>query len=180
MQTVLIDKPGAPFTIDSLDICPVQPENTLAMEVKDGKIFWYPDFTKKWAKDGTIYTWYKKPTFQYIFNKMPDCSYFQFNKDGSMYAREKGYYYYWDAPNSKIEREGSETQGIKLDVHVCPVANEYFLKGEECPCFADSDWETTMYACDIDSGWRNESECGFDCRCQDDQCEYATDDDYME
>lgn len=175
MQTVLIDKPGAPFTIDSLELCPVQPENTLAMEVKDGIIFWYPDFTKKWAKDGTIYTWYKKRTLQSIFDMTPDCSYFQFNKDGSVYAREKGYYYYWEAPSSNVETNRAETQGIKLDIHVCPVAKEYFLKGEECACDFDSDWETTIYACDFDSGWRNESECGFDCSCEDSDISYDCD-----
>jgi hypothetical protein len=90
--------PNAPFTVESLEIAPTQPDNTFCVKVKDDIYFWYDDRTERHTEDGTRYTWYKKPDISYVLRKEADGSYFQFNKDGSIYAREGTYYYYWSKP----------------------------------------------------------------------------------
>ena len=95
LQTVSILHDNAPFTVESLDIAPAQPGNTFCMKVKDDIYFWYNDRTEKLTRDGTRHRWYKKPDIGYVLSKEADGSYFQFNKDGSVYAREGTYYYYW-------------------------------------------------------------------------------------
>jgi hypothetical protein len=132
LQTVLIQFPDAPYSVQSLGVAPTQPEKTLGMKIGGDILLWFPEFTKKWAEDGTVYTWWKKPKFQYLLTKPADGSYCQINKDGSIYFRE-GIKYYWSKPLDPSQ--AVIVTGEKLDVHVCPVAQEYFLKGEMCPCY---------------------------------------------
>ena len=133
LQTVFILYPNAPFPVQTLEIAPQQPKDTLAMRTDTGDtIFWYPDMVRKWTKEGTIYTWWKKPTLQYIYQRQTDGSYYQFNKDGSIYARENAYYY-WSKPLDSSE--AIIVTGTKLNIHVCH--GEYFLRGEGCMC----DWD---------------------------------------
>ena len=98
LQTVSILYRDAPFTVESLQIAPTQPDNTFCMKVQDDIYFWYDDRTEILKRDGTRYRWYKKPDLGYALRKRADGSYFQFNKDGSIYAREGTYYYYWSKP----------------------------------------------------------------------------------
>jgi len=95
LQTVVILHPNAPFTVESLEIAPTQPGNTFCMKAGSNIYFWYDDRTEILKIDGTRYRWYKKPDLGYAISKPADGSYFQFNKDGSIYAREGTYYYYW-------------------------------------------------------------------------------------
>jgi hypothetical protein len=98
LQTVVILHPNAPFTVESLEIAPTQPGNTFCMKAGSNIYFWYDDRTERLTEDGTRYTWYKKPNIGYVVSKEADGSYFQFNKDGSIYAREGTYYYHWSKP----------------------------------------------------------------------------------
>jgi hypothetical protein len=147
LQTVFIQYPNAPFAVQTLEIAPQQPKDTLAMRTDTGDtIFWYPDMIRKWTKEGTIYTWWKKPTLQYIYQRKTDGSYYQFNKDGSIYARENDYYY-WSKPLDSSE--AIIVTGTKLNIHVCH--GEYFLTGERCMCgwdgFEGNLEEFDDYAC---------------------------------
>jgi hypothetical protein len=52
---------------------------------------------RKWTKEGTIYTWWKNQPFN-IYQRQTDGSYYQLNKDVSIYPRELNAYYYWSKP----------------------------------------------------------------------------------
>ena len=131
LQTVDIEMAGSTVGVQSLELCPIAPPGVLAMKKSDGsEIYWFPDYTKKWASDGTVYTWRKKPTIADAVSSRPVGNYFQFINDGSVFLKTSESAYYWSKPVSDIVEEG-----VEIKIHICPELNrEYFKKGEKCPC----------------------------------------------
>jgi len=136
LQTVDILMKGAPFQVQGLELCPVAKTGVKALKAKDGAtIFWYIDRVVKWAPDGTVYTWWVKPTLaDAISDSLVNggkSNYYQFNSDGTVFCRYENSMYFW----SKAV-DASTEEGTPLDIHICPYINgyEYFLEDEECCC----------------------------------------------
>lgn len=73
-------------------------------------ITWYPgNYTVVVLGDGTIKTWYAKPTLKEAVlsrSMSNNCSTYQFFKDGSVTAVYNGEPYYWSAPITVLPHHG--------------------------------------------------------------------------
>ena len=120
---------GAPFNLQGLEFCPVAPPGVKGLRSIDGSaIFWYKDRTVKWAADGTVLTWWTKPTISDAINSLNTGNYYQFHNDGTVFCRFNGSPYFWSKPH-----EASCENGTVLNLHICQ-GDEYFLEGEDCYC----------------------------------------------
>jgi len=89
---------------DSADDCPYH------FHDNNKSITWYPgNYIVMVLADGTIKTWYAKPTLNEAVVSRPTAnnySTYQFFKDGSVTAVYNGEPYYWSAPISVVPQQG--------------------------------------------------------------------------
>lgn len=139
LQTVEIKMPNAPFKVFGLEFCPVAPTGVRALKESDGStIIWFDDKTVKWSYDRTILTWRRRPVEEDAMRTLGKGEYYEFKTDGTVFAKKNGFPYFWSVP-----MEGTYTEGVTLDVHICSSAGgEYFLRGEKCLC-------PTCYGCGV-------------------------------
>ena len=132
LQTVEIEMPGAPFVVHGLEFCPINPAGVKGLKTNDGStILWLEGKTVKWAADGTVLTWWEKPTMEEAVNYSNDQGgSYQFKSDGSIFQKYLDKNYFWSKP-----MDGCVESGTPINVHVCHEAGgAYFLKGEKCLC----------------------------------------------
>ena len=106
-QTVEIRRPDKFSQEFEVSNSPVAPEGVSGIRKENGAVIYWDEYKIEMIEsDGTVYTWYSRPTIADCIQSRENGNRFEFKPDGSVLTRYGGITYFWSAPLIAKPEEG--------------------------------------------------------------------------